>query len=270
MQIKQIAGTPHPERLVSLCARNDYRADGVIDHSFAEIMAGVKVDDDVVDDLREEWFDDDDVARDDPWDAMPAEFRTEAEQRSLLKHTMNEGHWGVFEHPQATLALEGITRTSMAQITRHRHFTFDIMSLRYVTLDFDSVEEMKERFAEPDEITAEEVVSRNGVETIDMDPDEREEIWWETIAHTAHTYNTLVDAGVPQEEARKVLGMGTKVNIMMSGNARAWMHLLNIRGKANVQGEARNIADGVMGEMKEWMPYTFERYDDMLPLRLNP
>ena len=57
--------------------------------------------------------------------------------------------------------------------------------------------------------------------------------------------------------------MGIKTNIVMSGNARAWMHILHVRRKADVQGETRRCAEAIFEELKEWMPYTFERYDEM-------
>lgn len=259
MNVELIRGTDDPEELVCTAARNDYRSEGVIGYDFGEVMEDV--------DPKDGYMEESDFQA---VEQVPEVVRMEAKKRSLLDHLIDRDHWGPFEHPSATLALEGITRVSMAQITRHRHFTFDIMSLRYVSIDEEqavtewaSVPEAVREAAETGEIP-----SRGGVSEVDPQSDnDMEEAYWSSM----QWYRALLDQGVPQEEARKVLPMGTRVNIVMSGNARAWMHLLNIRGKANVQGEARRIADGVMGELKDWMPYTFEKYDDdVLPRRLNP
>jgi thymidylate synthase (FAD) len=232
-EVEMIASTPDPEMLVCMAARNDYRAEGVIEQNYEEIL-----------------------------NANVTEI-AQAEE-DLLEKLMDRGHWGPFEHPQATIAMEGVTRVSMAQITRHRHFTFDIMSLRYVDVEDESV---NDRMQIPETIRGEELVTRDGVSELDEGVEEQ---YREAYEDSMECYRELLESGVPAEEARKVLPMGTEVNIVMSGNARAWMHLLNIRGKANVQGEARRLADSIMEECKEWMPRTFGKYDEMLPMQLNP
>lgn len=254
MTVELLTATPDPEQTVCLAARNDYRADGVANYTFEEVMSGVDVDDEFK-----------------PVESVDDDARTcetldlEAKKRSLLKRLMKSGHWGPAEHPSATLALEGVTRVAMAQITRHRHFTFDIMSLRYVNVEDDDLDE---RFEVPPEVEDDEVVTREGVSEVGPDAEtEMEAAYYNAV----QSYQRLMEKGVPKEEARKVLPMGTKVNIVMSGNARAWMHLLNIRGKANVQGEARRLADQIHEELVDWMPYTFEHYsEEMLPMGLNP
>lgn len=258
MKVEIISSTSDPERLACTAARNDYSTDGVIEHDFVDLMDDVSVDDEFIETVLDERGYSR-ATRD-----MAAKTDTvllEAAKRSLLKRMMDRGHWGPFEHPSATVSIENITRTAMAQITRHRHFTFDIMSLRYVKVDGDEVCAKPT----PDDIR----VSREGVHDVDVDAalQDFNDSYQESVAD----YEKLIEDGVSQEEARKVLPMGTQINMVMTGNARAWMHLLNIRGKANVQGEARRIADALMSEMKDWMQFTFNYYDEeVLPLQLNP
>lgn len=219
MNITLINGSENPEQLVCMAARNDYRTDGVIDHSYEEIMG-------------------------------------ENTQEDLLDHLMRSGHWGPFEHPQAVVAIEGVTRVMMAQITRHRQFSFDVMSLRYVDVDDDVCQ-----------VPTDLEVSRDGVHDV---PEKAQQMIAESYERSVEDYRELIDDGVPAEEARKVLPMGTKVNIVMSGNARAWMHILKVRTKADVQGETRRVADAIFDELGGWMPYTFEKYAEMLPMELGP
>lgn len=266
-----------PEEKVCIAARNDYRSDGVLDHDFEEIIDGGSLDYSHLGDVLDE-----NGLSEGPPDAVHQAtqvpyMRTEAKKRTLIDHLMSNGHWGPFEHASRTIAIEDVTRVSMAQLTRHRNFTFDIMSLRYVQPDTGEVLEeqevekpMEDLFEYPDEFTADEVVDRHGVEEVEMTAKARLRAVNHVYEQAADVYNELTEAGVPNGEARKVLPMATKVNMVVTGNARSWMHLLNIRGKANVQGEARQIADGCMRECKEWMPFTFEQYDDRLPMTLNP
>lgn len=252
MNVELINASENPEQLVATAARNDYRSDGIIGDSFDDVMDSIEP--------KESYLENSDY---DALTQMPEQARLEAKQRTLIDHLMRSGHWGPFEHPQATIAVEGATRVMMAQITRHRHFTFDIMSLRYVDVDGGP----RDVCAVPQVEDLE--VSRDGVHD-DFVPQNVQQRMAESYRQSITDYRQLVDDGVPAEEARKVLPMGTKVNIVMSGNARAWMHILKVRTKADVQGETRRAAEAIFNELENWMPYVFEQYDEMLPMELGP
>ena len=239
MQVELLDCTPNPEELVCRAARGDYSSDWVgSDVPFAEVME-------------------------------PVEGETlEEKKRTLMDHLMRSGHWGPFEHPSATFAVRGVSRSCMAQITRHRHASFDVMSLRYVELSED--EPLEERFTYPETFEADEVVSREGAEEVEMPAAERTELADEVYERCIDAYADLVDAGVPKEDARMLLPIGTKVNLTFSMNARALMHLLNMRMKGDAQWEVRELSETVLEEAKEWMPYTFDRYEERHPQPLSP
>lgn len=256
MKVKLIRATEKPEELVCTSARNDYRSDGIIGYSFEEIIESVEP--------KEEHL-------------MDSINPIEERKRTLLDHLMDSGHWGPFEHPQATIAIEGVTRVVTHQIVRHRHFTFDQQSFRYVEVDdIDPKKppqdrgDIKRTFQFPEFRGEDFDVDREGIHEIASEEAANTQYSSAYIRAVDH-YENLVGIGVPKEQARKVLPMGIKTNIVMSGNARAWMHILNVRTKADVQGETRRCAELIFQELKTWMPYTFEKYDeDILPLRLNP
>ena len=264
MKVELVNATENPEVELCRAARNDYRSDGIIGYSFDDIMDTgdeISSDDSDVQWLREnEWFKD--------------RFEhgvTAVRVKKLIDHLMKSGHWGPFEHPQATIAIEGVTRVVTHQLVRHRHFTYDQQSLRYVEVDAsgDSREELEDTFQFPPFIDDGEVVSREGVEEID--PEYVEKYYKAAYSAASDWYNALLEEGVPREQARKVLPMGVKTNIVISGNARAWMHILNVRDKGDVQGETQRCAKAINEELEEWMPYTFQKYkEDIRPLRLNP
>lgn len=261
MKVETIRATPEPEWLVAEAARNDYRSEGVANKSRNEIMEEASLDEDILDEVLDEggWDDDlRDTTKESPGVVL------EAKKRSLLKHLIDGGHWGPFEHPQITLELHGVSRVLMGHITRHRHFTFDIMSLRYVSIE--EGDELDEHFQVPK--VDEEMVDRKGVHEVEGDVESQ---FYKSYEQSSHDYQRLLDQGVPPEEARRVLPMGTKVNIVVSANARAWMHILNVRTKANVQTETKECAEAIFEELKEWMPWTMNYYDEhVLPLQLNP
>ena len=240
MNVRLLNGTENPEVEVCRAARNDYRAEGVIDYDFEEVMGAIDADEEHL------------------GSGLGVH---EARKRTLIDDLMGDYHWGPFEHPQAIVAIEDVTRVLTHQLVRHRHFSYDQQSLRYV--EVDDVEDVFDQFQMPEFRGGEAFdVDREGVHEIE-DHDRVEMLYRDAYNEAVHYYQLLLDQGVPREQARKVLPMGTKTNIVMSGNARAWMHILHVRRKADVQGETRRCAEAIFEELKEWMPYTFERYDEM-------
>jgi thymidylate synthase (FAD) len=219
--------TDDPEELVCRAARNDYYPGEMPDESFADVMA--HVDGDTVEDQK----------------------------RNLIKKLMLRGHWGVFEHPQLTLWFR-VSRACMAQITRHRHASFDIQSMRYVNFD-DLDPEDPSDFAWPDSFTDDEVTAREGgTMTIDAPAEEREELAQEVYERALDAYQGMVDAGVPKEDARMLLPIGTHVNVTMSLNVRAALHVVSMRAAGDAQWEIRSLAEAVEDALTEHLPVTME------------
>lgn len=238
MEVRLLEATDNPEEVVCRCARGDYSSEPVgPDRPFADVMESVDGED------------------------------LQAKRETLIDHLMRSGHYGPFEHPTATFAVEGVSRACMAQLTRHRHATFDVMSMRYVDVRGADPEE---RFTYPDSFEEQEVVSREGAEEVAMDAEERTELADEVYERCMEAYTDLVDAGVPKEDARMLLPIGTQVNLTFSMNARALMHLLDMRMKADAQWEVRELSEAVLAECRDWMPYTFERYAEEHPNKLAP
>src|SRR5699024_9333302 len=55
------------------------------------------------------------------------------EDKDYLRRTLVEqGHFSILEHASATFYLTGVSRALLAEITRHRHRSFSVMSQRLV------------------------------------------------------------------------------------------------------------------------------------------
>ena len=52
-----------------------------------------------------------------------------------LQHSLASGHESVLEHAVFTFRVEGVSRVTLAQLTRHRLASFSVQSQRYVKLD---------------------------------------------------------------------------------------------------------------------------------------
>lgn len=238
--------TTDPERTICKAARNDYSEEYIAEQSFEEIMSDIEGE------------------------------TIEEKEETLIHHLLDHGHFGPFEHVSITFAVEGVSRSLMSQLTRHRHATFDIQSMRYV--DFEdadpspgeaviTIPELDDpglcgRNAEFDENTIE-----------DMDDDDilqqRERIYRRSMRDSFLDYKHLLDLGVAPENARMVLPIGTKTNIMFTVNARMLMHIADMRAAADAQWEIREMTEKVLNHAEDWCPITFEYYEKHMKNRKN-
>jgi len=243
MEVQLLESTPEPERLICQAARNDYMEEYVGETPFDELMESVEGE--TLEDRKE----------------------------TLIQHLMDHGHFGPFEHPQATFAIKGISRSCMAQITRHRHVSFDVQSMRYVS--FDDVDPADvcegEMVVVPPSVSDPDWVGRNqDTGPVDDETAERrEELFRDTIENAFESYKELLDMGLPPEDARFVLPIGTKVNMVMSMNARMLMHVADMRAAADSQWEIRQMTEEVLELAAEWCPITFDYYNEEMKNRKN-
>ena len=190
----------------------------------------------------------------------------EEQKDNLIKQLLQRGHYGPFEHVSITFSIKGISRVTMAQITRHRHLSFDVQSMRYV--DFSEGSEI----AIPKSLTDTDHFSRE-TGLVEAEDDVRKELLekYENFAEESISfYEEMVDAGIPKEDARFALPLGTEVNMTMTGNARTMLHILDMRRKADAQWEARELSNEILQELMLWMPTTFEYYKENGPNKLSP
>lgn len=161
----------------------------------------------------------------------------------------------------------------MAQITRHRHVSFDVQSMRYIAFgEIDPADvEQGELIVTPPSATDPDWIGRNqqrgSVDEATIE--ERERIYRQSVRRSVEDYQELLELGMPPEDARFVLPIGTKVNIVMSINARMLMHVADMRAAADSQWEIREMTEQVLDLAREWCPLTFEYYDENMKDRKN-
>ncbi len=246
MQVELLNATPHPEETICRAARNDYMEQYGGDLPFYRVMEGI------------------------------AGETIADKKRNLIEKLLDRGHFGPFEHVQATFHVKGVSRALMAQITRHRPATFDVQSMRYVTFN-DLHPEVGEWFVEIPELGNAELHGRNAElservsetmtdEEIALD---RGRVYRQALENAIASYKDLLALGTAPENARMVLPIGTKVNIVFSMNARTLMHIADMRGEADSQWEIREMTEAVLEQAAEWCPYTFDYYNRELKGRKN-
>jgi len=265
MEVDVIRSTDKPEQLFCQAGRGDYLDGYIGDTGYQELMKDVDYDEDDVEAVNSyinkngsEWID----------EKMSGSIETAARTRAFVRKQLSRGHHGLAEHPQITFAANGVSRVTMAQITRHRHMTFDVQSQRYV--DFSE----KEAVVPPvlmSEESDDHVNRHNGLVNLAEEDRERWRREYETRTDELfEMYQEMVEGGIPKEDARFVLPVGTPVNMTFSGNARTFMHVFNLRQKANAQHEIRELCNELAPLLKDWAPYMFTWYDENRPHKIGP
>lgn len=170
-----------------------------------------------------------------------------------------KGHWGPLEHPSLTLMIQADHNTMMQLRTHRIGCTFDYQSMRYTG---ERIRKVARR-----EIPVEEVFycrppgnyhDRQG-DKYAWTRDQVEE-YLAICYSSALDYDRLRSQGVSEEHARSVLVTGYLQHGMITGSLRFWLHLLDVRAKADAQQEVRQIMQGAQLEVQRWVPEIWEWY----------
>ncbi|MGI5888205.1 MAG: FAD-dependent thymidylate synthase [Oscillospiraceae bacterium] len=170
---------------------------------------------------------------------------TEEKAQKFLGILGDMGHQSPIEHASFTFGIEGVSRSLLAQITRHRIASYSVQSQRYVRMDNFS-------YVTP--------------HTIENDP-EALEIFKESMERAREDYEKLagilkknkvkelVASGMPQdkaekkaekmvlEDARFVLPNACETRLVMTMNARSLLNFFRLRCCNRAQWEIRELAE---------------------------
>ena len=159
-----------------------------------------------------------------------------------MVHTVNRvrnaGHHSTLEHNIFVFGVTGLSRAATHQLVRHRHLQFDQQSQRY--LAFKSADFP---FVKPKRISS----LPNASERFDK-----------LMEEIGRTYEELLAAGVPSEDARFVLPNAAASQLVVSGNARAWYEFLTLRTCNMAQWEIREMSFQVLRILKREDPVLFK------------
>lgn len=176
------------------------------------------------------------------------------EYAKLLKYCLKHGHHSIFEQAHMTVEIE-TTRAISAQILRHRSFTFQEFSQRYMSVDSQGIELYKARSQD----------SKNRQNSID-DVNSSIQIEWlrrqeENWNRAYADYEWALNNGIAKECSRMVLPLQTKTKIYMTGSIRSFIHYLQVRTEKSTQLEHREVAEAIKKIFIEQLPVVSEALD---------
>ena len=198
LKVTLIAHTPEPEKIIASAARLCYSSSDI-----ESLMEGLTTE------------------------------KTEA----FIKKLADLGHQSPLEHCTFTFGIEGVSRSLLAQLTRHRIASYSVKSQRYV-------KENSFQYITPPSITANE----NCLDVYDK-----------FMGYAQSVYDALVKLDIPAEDARYILPNACGTQIIMTFNIRSLLNFFELRCCNRAQWEIRQMADTMLGICKEIAPNIFAK-----------
>ena len=172
------------------------------------------------------------------------------DQESFLNRLIDAGHFTPFEHISFTFGIEGVSRSLLAQITRHRLASFSVKSQRYVAENRNASEKRIAgetfNYIIPPQITAlgKEYVEKYKTQMAEMQ--EWYDFWHEELGEGS------------AEDARFVLPNAAETKMVMTMNARELNHFFSLRCCERAQWEIRALAKEMLRKVKLIAPVVFK------------
>lgn len=170
----------------------------------------------------------------------------------FLDRLSNLGHASPTEHASFTFGIEGVSRSFLAQISRHRIASLSVQSQRYVDMELANC------------IVPPEISGRDSIK----------ELFHDAVNDAFYSYADIKDAltkeyvsaGMTerdakkkaQEDARYVLPEGCSTKMIITMNARELNHFFNLRCCNRAQWEIRECAEKMLALVYPIAPHLFK------------
>ena len=222
MNVKLLAYTPDPERTVACAAKLCYAAADI-----DTVMEGL----------------------------------TEEKTSSFINMLSELGHESPVEHASFTFGIEGVSRSLLAQLTRHRLASYSVQSQRYV-------KKSAFEFVLPPEIEAMPETKREFL--LAMEEDQRHYERLAELLQRKHETEFLAQ-GLSEKEAKRkaekkaiedarfVLPNACATKLICTMNGRSLMNFFTHRCFNRAQWEIRALADEMLLQVKAVAPDLFKK-----------
>ena len=175
--------------------------------------------------------------------------------RDYLENIKKQGHGSVLEHANYSLLLEGVSRSLTHELVRHRAgFAYSQLSQRYV-------DESEAAFVVPPAIVGDELLEGAWRAQIES----AQTAYVSLVAQLMERYGWVADRvhrrKMAREAARGVLPNSTETKIVVTGNARAWRTMLELRSSEGAELEIRRMAVMVLRVLQQEAPAFFSDFE---------
>jgi thymidylate synthase (FAD) len=196
MKVNLLAYTPNPERVVAAAARCCY-------------------------------------SNDDPDELMDG--MTDEKAATFVEKLAELHHESPMEHVSFTFSISGVSRSLLAQISRHRLASFSVRSQRYCDMG-------QADYVTPPALQGDMQACFEG-----------------SMVGSAIVYKELLVDGAKKEDARFVLPEATCTAMVVTMNARELLHFFSLRMCCHAQWEIQQVANEMCKLVKQVAPNLFAK-----------
>jgi thymidylate synthase (FAD) len=159
------------------------------------------------------------------------------------------GHESVIEHSALTVEFNNLSRGFTHELVRHRLAAYTQESTRYVDeSDFLVV-------IPPDKDAAEKLV------TLKLEDNREIKVSFQDwINLNEQMYRGLRKVGWVAQDARQILPIGIKAQIVITANFRQWRHIFKLRCSPDAHWEIRQTMVNLLNELQKKVPVIFDDF----------
>lgn len=175
--------------------------------------------------------------------------------RDYLENIKKQGHGSVLEHATYSLLLEGVSRSLTHELVRHRAgFAYSQLSQRYV-------DESEANFVMPPAIIGSEPLEIAWRSQVDAAQAAYVQLVERLMERYAWIGDKIHRRKMAREAARAVLPNSTETKIVVTGNARAWRTMLELRSSEGAELEIRRCAVAILRILQGEAPGFFSDFE---------
>lgn len=162
---------------------------------------------------------------------------TKAGMAKMAGRLIENGHESVLEHVCISVYSKDVSRSFLAQLTRHRLVSYSVKSQHYTRHDDFKYKELEDYgcYAALDS-----------------------SMYYDLMSRINDAYKKLIEHGVPHYIAREVLPNSCLTDMYITANAREWRYIIGLRIARNNTPEIRKWAEEILMLFCESMPELFK------------
>lgn len=174
---------------------------------------------------------------------------TEDSANKFVKMLRDRGHESVLEHSAMTVEFNNVSRGFTHELVRHRLAAYTQESTRYVDESNFLV------VIPPDKNADERLVELNLPNGMKAKVSFQE---WMDL--NEQMYRGLRKADWIPQDARQVLPIGIKSQIVITCNFREWRHIFKLRTASGAHWEIRRVMLNLLSDVKQRLPVIFDDF----------
>jgi len=183
---------------------------------------------------------------------------TEGSAEKMVNMLVKNGHMAMIEHLVVTMRLitsRGVTH----ELVRHRMASYAQQSTRYC--DSKDMHIIIPSWLQEYDVNSlyERYMTGKLLPPKDLEMYKRIERYFSVLSWIEDGYNKMLESGAKKQEARGVLPNDLATEIIVTANAREWLHILSLREDKAAHPDIQYLASLIRNRLSDYCPVLFEK-----------